>query len=224
MEKFNDTICVSIGKGDFEQCLNIINENNLAELRLDMLNLSNNEINRLIKSDCRIIATFRPGNGDSSKSKESLLNAIRCGADYVDIEKEANEEYFNDIYSEAKKNNCKLIVSYHNYKHTPDIDKLNSIIASCKKLNADLVKIATFINCPADLSRLLSLYEKHDNIIAVGMGELGKISRIAAAELGSAFTYASPDDSFKTASGQLSKKEYLHIKRILYGIDDEQNN
>ena len=224
MRNLFDKICISIGSGNFKQCMNILENSVLAELRLDMLNLSNKEIEQLLKTNCKIIATFRHGYSELSKAKETLLHAIRSGVNYVDIEVEADEEYFNSLNKEAKKYNCRTIVSYHNFKSTPSLDELNNIITNCKNRNTDIVKLATFINNSSDLSRLLSLYEQHNNLIAIGMGELGKTSRIAATELGAAFTYVSADNNLKTAEGQLSLSEYLQIKGILYGLNDEQNN
>ncbi len=220
MRSINSKICISIGNLNFKQCLDILNNNQLAELRLDLLQLSDDEISLLLNTDCKTILTFRPGNSDLSKAKNTLLHAIRSGADFVDIEMEANDDYFIAISSEAKKKGCKIIVSYHNYTRTPDRADLENIIAKCKKLNDGFTKISTKINNSSDLSRLLSLYENNDKLIAIGMGERGKISRIAATELGSPFTYVSPDDGFKTAEGQLSLSEYLQIRNTLDGLNN----
>jgi len=60
-------------------------------------------------------------------------------------------------------------------------------------------------------SRLLSLYSYGNPIISIGMGHEGKITRIAATLLGAPFTYASIDDSKKTAPGQFDSEKLKTI-------------
>ncbi len=71
-----------------------------------------------------------------------------------------------------------------------------------------MIKIATYINQPADLKILAKLLVDHSvpkQLIVVGMGELGKPSRVLFPYLGSFLTYAVFNN--KIASGQLSLSE-----------------
>ncbi len=76
----------------------------------------------------------------------------------------------------------------------------------CFELGADMAKIATMIKVNRDNSKILSLYKAPGRLVAIGMGELGKISRIVAPFLGAEFTYASLTDDNTTAPGQISYK------------------
>jgi 3-dehydroquinate dehydratase-1 len=61
----------------------------------------------------------------------------------------------------------------------------------------------------------MSLYNSDKTIIALGMGNLGKITRIAAPFLGAPFTYAYPTGRKRTAEGQFSIDKLEDImKRI----------
>ncbi len=83
------------------------------------------------------------------------------------------------------------------------------------RLRADVIKIVTFANSWEDNLSILSLIpfakERRQKIIALCMGEKGKISRIFSPSLGAAWTYASPDRSRASAPGQLTVRELKDI-------------
>ena len=54
-----------------------------------------------------------------------------------------------------------------------------------------------------DNARLLGLLDSNKNVVVIGMGELGKITRIIAPILGSKFTFASLSRGKETADGQM---------------------
>jgi 3-dehydroquinate dehydratase-1 len=84
------------------------------------------------------------------------------------------------------------------------------------KEGADIVKIATTVQNKADAARILSLYEHYQSLVALGMGDEGKITRIASPLLGAPFTFAAPNTS-KTASGQMTDVEMSTIYKIIEG-------
>lgn len=104
----------------------------------------------------------------------------------------------------AHKHQCDVIISYHNYERTPELDVLEDIVNQCYAQGADLAKIATHVNVNRDNSKILSLYKAPGRLVAIGMGDLGRISRIVAPFLGAEFTYASLSDSESTAPGQIN--------------------
>ena len=85
------------------------------------------------------------------------------------------------------------------------------MIRACRAAGADVVKLACQVNEPADNIRLLSLYDKEEQLVIVGMGPLGVITRIAGPLLGALFTYAAPKKEMETATGQLTKDTLLQI-------------
>jgi len=184
----------------------------LAEIRLDGADLSFDEIHRIFTFHANLIATYRPkaGNEAPGKRKMALLTAVEAGAAYVDVEIEAGAPYKKEVMQAARQQGCRVIISYHNYINTPSKKQLEAIIEQCFSEGADIAKIACQVNSEADSARILSLYDypgqlHQGKVAAIGMGEKGKITRLAAPLLGAPFTYASTSMGKETAPGQLDK-------------------
>ncbi|MBN1789475.1 MAG: type I 3-dehydroquinate dehydratase [Bacteroidales bacterium] len=211
-------ICASIAEKDVEKCLASLERVEMAEIRLDLTEYSNEEIQRVFSLRKKTIATCRPCKIRQEERFEMLKKAIESGATYVDIEYEASPEYKNDLIDFAHKHQCDVIISYHNYDKTPDLEELEEIVRSCYAQGADLAKIATHVNVNRDNSKILSLYKAPGRLVAIGMGDLGRISRIVAPFMGAEFTYASLSESEATAPGQISYEKLsqfiLEIQQI----------
>ena len=211
----NSKICVSLGGIPFTSCLQLASAWPLVEVRLDLLKLDPEKIEILAMQCRQWIATCRPGNLSEHERTVLLAASIRSGASYVDIEYEAAPDFRQTLVELAKEHQCKVIITYHNFETTPDADTLDRIIRHSVVMGADCVKIAVAANSPADCSRVMSLYERHDRIIAFAMGDAGKITRVAAPFLGADFTFASVDETHLTAPGQLTASQMEVIFRIL---------
>jgi 3-dehydroquinate dehydratase type I len=210
-------ICVSVEANDYDECELLLSKHSFMEFRLDRTNMSLDEIRQLFSLPNRMIATCRKKKFDDSKRLKLLKSAIEGGALYVDIEYDAESEYIRELKSEAKKSFCKLIFSYHNYEITPDETVITEIIEQSISKGADIVKIACKSNSEKDNAFLLSLYNKFEKgkIIVIGMGEQGKITRIADTYLGAPFTYASLEKNFETAPGQIDIDSMKRINDLM---------
>jgi 3-dehydroquinate dehydratase-1 len=197
-------ICASLAEKNPEICCSMLEKVDMAEIRLDLTEFTGDGINRVFSQRKKLIATCRPGNYSDQERMEKLKTAIGAGATYVDIEYEAPAEYRNLLIAYAHSHQCDVIISYHNFDSTPELPELEEIMHNCFQKGGDLAKIATHIKVNRDNSKILSLYKAPGRLIAIGMGELGKISRIVAPFLGAEFTYASPDGGKDTAPGQIS--------------------
>lgn len=197
-------ICASIAEKDLNKCIESIVKVEMAEIRIDLAEFNNEEIKKVFSLGKKMIATCRPGKIRDEERAEVLKIAIGAGATYIDIEYDAPKEYKNDLIDFAHSHQCDVIISYHNYEKTPELEELESIVHNCYAQGADLAKIATHVNVNRDNSKILSLYKAPGRLVAIGMGDLGKISRIVAPFLGAEFTYASLNDSDATAPGQIS--------------------
>jgi 3-dehydroquinate dehydratase-1 len=209
---------VSIKENNFNDIDLQMQDEELVEIRLDDALLSKDEIRKIFSKEsfAKTIATCRIGTYDDNERKGILLDAISSGADYVDVEIEADDDYKKEIVDHAKNYGCKVIVSYHNYDETPSVTELENIIRESFDDGADIAKIACRTNHKKDLSRLMSLYsfsnnEKCDDILSIGMGKMSRITRIAAPILGAPFTFASKSEGKETAEGQISKEKLLKI-------------
>jgi 3-dehydroquinate dehydratase-1 len=199
-------ICVSLAEKDPDVCLEILEKVEMAEIRIDLAELSDKDIIKIFSARKKLIATCRPGKYSLSERIQKLKLSIESGATFVDIEYESEDDFRNAMIEFAHDRQCDVIISYHNYEITPELDELEKIMNKCFELGADIAKIATLIKVNRDNSKILSLYKAPGRLIAIGMGELGKISRIVAPFLGAEFTYASLTEESITAPGQISYK------------------
>ncbi len=200
-------ICISLADISFDECLEAVRKFEFAELRLDLLNLSDEQIQELFTANKNMIATCRPGSLDEEERKARLVNAIGAGATYVDVEVDSGDAFKTEVIKAARTKDCKIIVSYNDFEKTPQRAELEHILDWCKESKPDIIKIACMVNEERDNARLLGLLDHERTMIVVGTGEKGKITRIVAPLLGSFCTFASYASGKATGPGQLSVEE-----------------
>jgi len=208
-------ICVSIAEATADGCIRAlkgVKGAEMAEIRLDLMKqVSARDVENIfsLSQPARLIATCRPNDKMDDEERGSLLAmAIGSGAAYVDIEIDSGEDYRKMIMEKARSKGCKIIVSYHDYNGTPQAEELRQIVERCFESGADIAKIACMVNTGQDNARLLGLLdmdgrEGEGRIVVVGMGEKGRITRVAGPLLGSPFTLASLERGKETAKGQM---------------------
>ena len=213
-------ICTAISEKDFDKCMEMSGMCELAEIRIDLTRFTVEQTAKLFSAHKNLIATCRPERYKDNERLELLKTAIESGAKYADIEIESNRNVINEIKRCTSDNNCDMIISYHNFDNTPSQKELEEIIGKCFYLGADVAKIACTVNSASDNATILSLFQLNKRIVALGMGSLGKITRIVSPLLGAEFTFAAPDTSVETAPGQLSTEQMISIYNELrkYGI------
>ena len=209
-------ICVSVIEKEISQIISVAHSAEMAEIRIDLCGLDEKAVADVFsRITVPTIATCRPEFCDDEKRAKLLKTAILSGATYVDVEIESQENFKKEILNFAHEKGCKCIISYHNYEETPPRQKLQEIIDTCFSQGADIAKIATMARSKRDAARVLSLYESNDNIVALAMGEEGKISRIACLSLGSPFSFAAIDETHASANGQLTVAQMKEICKNL---------
>jgi 3-dehydroquinate dehydratase-1 len=208
-------ICISIAERDFKRCRDALLSSNFAELRIDRTDFTEDEIRELFSMPADIIATCRPGTKSEAQRESLLRAALSAGAAYVDIEVGAPADLLSKISGLAKDLNARLIVSYHNEKHTPTITELKGICDRCFEMGADIAKIVCRAHSPSDCARLLSLYQQERKMIAFNLGKKATFTRIASLFLGAPFTYAALAPGKETADGQLDRER---LQKILDSI------
>ena len=81
-------ICVSIADITFERCIEVMRDCEMAEIRLDKLDFSEEQIKQLFSSGNKLIATFRKSDKSDDYRKKHLTTALTAGASYIDIDME----------------------------------------------------------------------------------------------------------------------------------------
>ena len=215
--------CVSIGEKNPKKIKNLLKKallkSDFAEIRFDYLRKSDIPIvlEDVKKSLSRCVCTLRPkSEGGLFIGKEDERKLIlRLIAEYnpflLDVEFNAIQKD-KKLASYLRKTKCKLLISWHDFKKTPNESQLKTKFNKMAKFS-NIVKIVTVANSVSDASRLLSLYsiKSENETIAFCMGEQGKFSRILCLHLGSPFTYVSLGKAI--APGQFSLRE---IKSLEY--------
>lgn len=216
-------ICVPIREKDPKIVLEMAqkarkNGADMIELWLDQIEIDKrrevDQVKKLIEKLPKplIVACKRRAEGGSftgadRRRIELLEKAAAAGADYIDIDLKTARRHKKRL----QKNKKKLIVSYHDFQVTPSLVALEKIVGLAKKAGAEIVKIATFAARFEDNVVLFELTKRArsrgEKIIAVGMGEKGRISRIGCPLLGSMVSFAALDSASKTAEGQLTLDE-----------------
>ncbi len=212
-------ICVAISDRNPEKCLATLDQCEMAEIRLDLTEFDEDHIRKVFSHPTPTIATCRPDKKGTKDQLRRLKMAIEAGARYVDVEYEAEEKHRRSITDYARKHQCKIIISYHNFLKTPPAKELHHIVNECFSMGCDIAKVVTQVNTNADAANLLSLYSINKPLVAFGMGDAGKLTRVVAPLLGAEFTFASMDNGVATAPGQIryhTMKEIIdYLKNIL---------
>ncbi len=208
-------ICTALSSKDFEMTRKLASQCELAEIRIDLSEFTKEQVKELFSFHKNLVATCRPGKLSEQERKELLYKAIENGAKYVDIEIESDNEFKKELITLARKHKCWVIISYHNFELTPTREELESIVSQCFIQGADVAKVATMIQKPSDNADILSLFTQGKRIVAIGMGQLGKITRVAAPMLGAEFTFAASSDGRVTALGQVSDVELKKLIELI---------
>ena len=140
-----------------------------------------------------------------------LDEAVRCGAQAVDVEIESAEAAQERLHQ--FRGRAQVIVSYHNFEATPPLD---TVVARMMRVPADGYKIVTTARKPSDNVRVLAAARalpKH-RLVVLAMGELGFPTRVLSPVFGGAFTYAAPLVAEGTAAGQVSGHHLRHLYRV----------
>ncbi|KAI4317661.1 hypothetical protein L6164_025512 [Bauhinia variegata] len=191
----------------------------LVEIRLDSLKSfnPNEDINTLIKeSPLPKLFTYRPKweggmyDGDENKRLDALRLAMELGADYIDVEFKVAHEFFDSIHGKTHK--TKVIVSSHNYEHTPSVEDLGNLVARIQATGADIVKIATTAVDITDVAHIFHI-TVHSQVPFIGlvMGDRGVISRVLCAKFGGYLTFGTLEAGVVSAHGQPTIKDLLYL-------------
>ena len=219
-------ICTSLQNRTFEQILEILEDPavEMAEIRLDRCPLTDEQIEELFsESDTPLIATCRIAESPSEEEAERRLRlAIEAGARFADLEIEAPAPVSKRFQHLCRTQGTEIIRSYHDFEGTPDIEILQRVLARCFRYGADIAKIVTTCHDAEDAARIESLYtivlEEVDSLqgrlVAFGMGDAGRQTRLECLRRGAPFTYAAPNAAEATAPGQWTTAE---MNAAVYG-------
>jgi shikimate dehydrogenase/3-dehydroquinate dehydratase type I len=238
-------ICVSITDPTCQGAIRAIERSAVAadaiELRMDLI--ADGNVSQLLAvarrtSGClKVIVTCRrpeeslmpAASGSAPKKKtlsktakmELLKEAISLGADFIDVELKEGERAIRalQVYRRRQKSSTGLIVSWHDITGTPSLPRLKEVFRACEQTQPEIIKIVTLAQNAEDNLKVLNLIpyarSRHQLIIAMCMGEAGKLSRAMAPLLGSYLGFAVLPGGRASAPGQLSIRSMRQIQELL---------
>ena len=204
---------VIFSRSDLERATRMRKPPDLFELRLDRL--IDPAIERL---PAPFIITARdPREGGANNlsvlRRRTLLQKFLPHASYVDVELRSARA-LQPVRRSAAEKNVATIISFHDLKTTPSASRLDEIACRARSLGAAIVKVATRTDTPAQLDRLLDFWERQRparDVVAMGIGKLGRASRIELTRRGNILSYVHLGSP--AAAGQLSIQELRRFAR-----------
>ena len=206
---------VIFSRADLERAVRMRKPPDFFELRLDRL--INSAIGPL---PAPLIITARDpreggANNLSAARRRALLLEFLPRAAYVDVELRSARA-LRSVLESASENKVRTILSFHDFETTPSDARLDEIASEARSLGAAIVKVATRTDTRAQLDRLLDFWERQRpalDVVAMGIGKLGRASRIQLARRGNILNYVHLGSP--AASGQLSIQELRRVARII---------
>lgn len=177
-----------------------------VEVRLDSPALPHTRLSESLRDlRPRILLTARhPAEGGAQRldtaSRRALLKGFLPMAAAVDVELRSVSPMAS-VLEEACLRGVTRVISFHDFRGTPQLSRLREVVRKAVAKGADIVKIATHLAGPRDLASLLVLQSTAKIPLAtMGMGSLGKVSRLVLAAAGSRLNYGYLDKA--QVSGQ----------------------
>jgi 3-dehydroquinate dehydratase-1 len=188
----------------------------LFELRLDRLVNCIDDVKAAIdRLPAPFVITARdPREGGANhlsvQRRRSLLLQFLPRAAWVDVELRSARSLAPVLRSAHAR--AHDIISFHDFETTPPATQLDEIVSSARSLGAAVVKIATRTDTPVQFTTLLDFFARQGgggNLVAMGIGKLGRASRLELARRGCLLDYAHLGTP--AASGQLSIRDLPRV-------------
>ena len=150
-----------------------------------------------------------------------LTEAMASGnLDIVDIELCNDADFVQSIMETARNSSVRVILSYHDFKMTPDETFIFDTLFKARDLGADIAKVAVMPKGYHDVLILLSatLKARQQGLkipaITMSMGPQGRLTRLAGGLFGSDITFASA--TIPTAPGQMPIENLRQALAAIY--------
>ncbi|MFV0363934.1 MAG: type I 3-dehydroquinate dehydratase [Suipraeoptans sp.] len=235
ISKENCAICapiVSTNENDIlESAKNIVDSKaEIAELRVDFYEECDSPVavSRLlyklrdVLGDMPLIFTFRTrtegGNKDVTHDEyvKTVYAAVASNCiDIVDIEWELVKNNVTELLNAAHCMQVAVILSNHDFNKTPETEDIIKLLEDMHLQGADICKVAFMPQDKSDVEALrravLIVDAKYDNVtlVAISMGELGRLSRTNPKEFVSSITFGVVGKA--SAPGQIDVNELANM-------------
>ncbi len=202
-----------------------LRDSNFLEFRLDYLEkplaalprlkqfLAENSVVTAVGT-CRRVANGGKFKGTVAAELEVLQKACASGFHLVDLELQTAEAIKASELDKLRARGAALIVSYHDFQTTKDLD---GIFQRIRPYEPEFIKIVCTARSLADNVVMMHFLERTGdmaNMVGLCMGDQGLISRVLAIRAGSVFTFAAATPGEETAPGQIAARTLTDTYRI----------
>lgn len=138
--------------------------------------------------------------------------------DLIDFEMANDAGHIGRLRQVAQAHDIGLVLSFHNFSATPDLDSLLQRFQQAQNLGADVAKVAVMPKSLEDVLTLLNATLQASQtlnipVISMSMGPLGAVTRLVGGTFGSALTFAVGASS--SAPGQVPIEELNTVLAIV---------
>ncbi len=156
---------------------------------------------RPVIATCR--AAWEGGQYDGSEAERLrvLAEAIRLGAEYVDVEWRADRRGL------PSNERTQVVLSHHDFSGVPA--DLAERVAAMQREHADIIKISVAASRLRDCVTIQRLAWNGRRHVAIAMGPAGRVTRLCPARFGSEWTYGGT-----AAPGQVDANELIEVYRV----------
>ncbi len=191
---------------DLRRARDTVRHADIVELRLD--GVTDVDVAGALAGRTRpVVVTCRPRweggrfDGDEGTRLRLLAEAIRLGAEYVDV------EWMADWRSLPRGDRTALVLSTHDFERVPP--DLAGRVRSIRAAGARHLKVAVTATRLSDCLVLRDAVQGGDPVIAIAMGSAGQVTRLCPWLTGTPWTYAG-----SAAPGQVSARELADVYRV----------
>ena len=209
-------ICAVIVNNDLEAIEEVEPFIELFEVRIDLIGDGWQELVEHLRKPW-IACNRSADEGGSWRQDETrriveLVKAAELGADIIDIE--LGTRNLNEAIQQI---NTKCLLSFHEMKATPPLDRMREIVQRQLEAGADVCKVITTAQRFEDNLTVLQLIAEFPKtkIVSFAMGPLGLISRVLCPLVGGDFTYASVEKGKESAPGQITARDLRKLYEMV---------
>ena len=205
-------IALSLMPGEYD-LESLCEENDAVEIRLDAAGWEIEKIGLLMAKRRNIILKFPESH--SAGLDGLFLKAIEYNVFYVDIPWD-DAVYPASIFRSERRGekNTGVIRSFHDYSSFIETAELRNIYKKAMEYGADIVKLAVRPANAAQARELVALQMELEDAVVIGMGEAGRVTRIAGLTLGAKIIYAGMRGNL-TANGQYDVEKMKRLRDAL---------
>ncbi|MEZ5321374.1 MAG: type I 3-dehydroquinate dehydratase [Microthrixaceae bacterium] len=158
---------------------------------------------------------------DDDASRARLYRAVLDRTTWIDLEL-ADAAAYRAVIADAQRTGVGVILSFHDFETTPSTMALDELATRAATFGADVVKVATRTDTAEDLAALVAftIARRSIDVIAVGMGTFGPMSRVMLPLMGSKVTFAATDRC--SVPGQLGLDDTVELMTRLATANSPQ--